>query len=218
MRCSAIQPRFRAPLHRADDTHRPLKFDGMDAPSPAACAIMLHEPNEERTSQVSILGKAEFLASRAGRVRCVSPVPQPFESVALPGATGEVHRGGLRQLPGPGEARPRGQVVAAASNPSSSVNDAADADAEAASRPTFVAVKTEEQQGWQARSLAAADGASRSRVRHCGSARRYQRQEACAAGVSRATRCIAADLLQQGFEREDRRATGRPRRKTRTRG
>ena len=192
----------------------------MDAPSPAACAIVLREPNEERTSQVSILGKAEFLASRAGRIRCVSP--QPFESVALPGATGEVHRGGLRQfaLLGPGEARPRGQVVAAASNPSSSVNDAADAEAiaEAASRPTFVAVKTEEQQGWQARSLAAADGASRSRVRHCSSARRCQRQEACAAGVSRATRCIAADLLQQGFEREDRRATGRPRKKTRTRG
>ena len=120
----------------------------MDAPSPAACAIVLREPNEERTSQVSILGKAEFLASRAGRIRCVSP--QPFESVALPGATGEVHRGGLRQfaLLGPREARPRGQVVAAASNPSSSVNDAADADAEAASRPTmrFVAVKTEEQQ------------------------------------------------------------------------
>ena len=116
----------------------------MDAPSPAACAIVLREPNEERTSQVSILGKAEFLASRAGRIRFVSP--QPFESVALPGATGEVHRGGLRQLPGPGEARPRGQVVAAASNPSSSVNDAADADAEAASRPTFVAVKTETQQ------------------------------------------------------------------------
>ena len=70
-----------------------------------------------------------------------------------------MHRGGLRQfaLLGPGEARPRGQVVAAASNPSSSVNDAADAEAiaEAASRPTmrFVAVKTEEQQGWQARSL-----------------------------------------------------------------
>ena len=45
----------------------------------------------------------------------------------------------------------------------SSVNDAADAGAEAASRPTFVAVKTGERQGWQARSLAAADGASRSR-------------------------------------------------------
>ena len=72
------------------DTSPPINFDGMDAPSPAACAIVLREPNEERTSQISILGKAEFLASRAGRIRCVSP--QPFESVALPGATGEVRR------------------------------------------------------------------------------------------------------------------------------
>ena len=181
-------------------------------------------PTRRGHPKLAFLAKRSFSLHGAGRVRCVSPVPQPFESVALPGATGEVHRGGLRQfaLLGPGEARPRGQVVAAASNPSSSVNDAADAEAiaEAASRPTFVAVKTEEQQGWQARSLAAADpdGASRSRVRHCSSAGRRQRQEACAAGVSRATRCIAADLLQQGFEREDRRATGRPRRKTRTRG
>ena len=74
---------------------------------------MLHEPNEERTSRVSILGEAEFLASRAGRIRCVSPVPQPPEGVALPEATAEMHRGGVRQLPGPGEARPRSQVVAA---------------------------------------------------------------------------------------------------------
>ena len=47
--------RFKVPLFNSD---------GMDAPSPAACAIVRYEPNEKRTSQVSILGKAKFLASR----------------------------------------------------------------------------------------------------------------------------------------------------------
>ena len=35
--------RFKVPLFNSD---------GMDAPSPAACAIVRYEPNEKRTSQV----------------------------------------------------------------------------------------------------------------------------------------------------------------------
>ena len=185
-------------------------------------------PTRRGHPRLAFLTKRSFSLHGAGRVRCVSPVPQPFESVALPGATGEVHRGGLRQfaLLGPGEARPRGQVVAAASNPSSSVNDAADAEAiaEAASRPTFVAVKTEEQQGWQARSLFVrqrTQTALRGHLAEFGivapqGATNVRKLALLASpelpGASR------ADLLQQGFEREDRRATGRSRRKTRTRG
>ena len=69
--------------------------------------------------QVSIIGidlaKRSFSLHVAGRIRCVSSIPQPPEGIALPGATAEVHRGGPRQFVrlGPGEARPRGQVVAA---------------------------------------------------------------------------------------------------------
>ena len=66
---------------------------------------------------------------------------------------------------------------------------------------------------WRQRTRTALRGRG---VRHCISAGRYQRQEACAAGVSRAARSCALRPLKQGFEREDRRATGR--RKTRTRG
>ena len=169
-------------------------INGMDAPSPAACAIVPYEPNEERTSQVSILGKAEFPASRrrtgplrfaglsAARRHCASWSDSRSASWRPAAATGA----------GRSPATRSGCCRRSASSPSSSVNDAADAGAEAASRPTFVAVKTEEQQShgmmWQARSLAAADGASRSRVRHCSSAGRCQRQEACVAGVSRLVR------------------------------
>ena len=82
-----------------------LAAGGMDAPSPAACAIALHEPNEERTSQVSIvdLAKRSFLLHDAGRIRCVSPIPQPPEGAGLPEATAEMYRGDLRQfaLPAP---------------------------------------------------------------------------------------------------------------------
>ena len=122
-------------------------INGMDAPSPAACAIVLHEPDEERTSQVSILGKAEFLASRrrtdslrsagpsAARRRCTSWSNGRSASWRPAAATGA----------GRSPATRSGCCRRSASSPSSSVNDAADAGAEAASRPTFVAVRTGEQ-------------------------------------------------------------------------
>ena len=164
-RCAMNQTGHENRTQHARSTRRarrpPDHFTNGGESSPAACAAV--RPQRERTSQVSIidLAKRNFSFHGAGRIRCVSPVPQPREGVALPGTTAEVHRGDLRQLPGPGEARPRGCCRRSTSSPSSSVNDA-EAIAEAASRPTFVAVKTGEQQGWQARSLAAADGTSRS--------------------------------------------------------
>ena len=187
----------------------------MDAPFPAACAV--GGPQRERTSQVSVidLAKRSFSLRVAGRIRRVSPVPQPSEGVALPGAAAASWRPAAAAGAGRSSAARSGCCRRSASSPSSSVNDAADAVAEAASRPTFVAVKTEEQQGWQARSLAAADpdGASRSR-----SSALQLRRALPTSGSLRCRRLLPCAPLKQGFEREDRRATGRSRRKTRTQG
>ncbi len=92
------------------------------------------------------------------------------------------------------------------------------------SRTDVVAVKTEEQQGmmWHARSLFVrqrTQTALRGRgVRSRGSPRHRQRQEArrCVAGIACPTWYTAADLLERQSEKEDRRAKGRLRRRTRS--
>ena len=68
---------------------------------------------ERRHPRLAFLAKRSFSRRPSGRIRCVSPNPQPPEGVALPEATAEMHRGGQLALPGPGEIRSRGQVVAA---------------------------------------------------------------------------------------------------------
>ena len=52
--------------------------------SPAACAAV--RPQRERTSQVSIidLAKRSFSFHGAGRIRCVSPIPQPPKALHFP--------------------------------------------------------------------------------------------------------------------------------------
>ena len=64
-------------------------------------------PTRRGRPRLAFLAKRSFSLRGAGRIRCVPPVPQPPEGISLPGAAAEVRRGGLRQLPGPGEARQR---------------------------------------------------------------------------------------------------------------
>ena len=120
-------------------------INGMDAPSPAACAIVLHEPDEERTSQVSILGKAEFLASwrRTGPLRFAGPSAARRRCTSRSNGRSATWRPAAATGAGRSSATRSGCCRRSASSPSSSVNDAADAGA--ASRPTFVAVRTGEQ-------------------------------------------------------------------------
>ena len=57
-------------------------------------------PTRKGHPRLAFLAKRSFSLHGAGRIRCVSPVPQPPEGIALPEATAEMHRGSLRQLPG----------------------------------------------------------------------------------------------------------------------
>ena len=207
--------RWAAPLIQAFWKARCVKsrYQRDGRPSPAACAIVLHEPNGERTSQVSILGEAEFLASR----RRTDPLRSAGPSAARRHCTSwsdsrsaSWRRAAVRTTwTGRSSATRSGCCRRSASSPSSSVNDAADAGAEAASRPTFVAVKTGERQ-WVAGTQPGGSG-RRFAVAEFGTVAPQGAANKLALPASPAL-CAA----ETGFEREDRRATGR--RKTRTRG
>ena len=87
-RCAMNQTGHENRTQHARSTRRarrpPDHFTNGGESSPAACAAV--RPQRERTSQVSIIDlvKRSFSLHGAGRIRCVSPVPQPPKALHFP--------------------------------------------------------------------------------------------------------------------------------------